>query len=164
MIFLSDLRFGAEARNRLTEAARPGPEGLLAALESFYHALNERDAAVLARVWSDHELAQLNNPLGGTLRGGEAIVDLYRRIFAGRARLDIAFGDFIEYLADDPAVLAGRETGTSTAGDSAPVAVSIRTSRYFRYDTAHAQWLQFHHHGSIDEAVALAAYQKALLA
>ncbi len=163
MITLSDLRFGADARNRIAEAADPGPEGLLAALESFYYALNQRDSAVLASVWSDDDLAQLNNPLGGILRGGEAIVDLYRRIFAGKARLDIEFGDFVEYFGSDHGIVAGRETGTYTVGGSPPVPLSIRTSRYFRYDTECARWLQFHHHGSIDDVGELAAYQRALL-
>ncbi len=163
MIVLSDLRFGADARHRIAEAAEPGPEGLLAALESFYYALNQRDATVLAAVWSDDDLAQLNNPLGGILRGGEAIVDLYRRIFAGQARLDIEFGDFVEYLGSDHAVVAGRETGTYAVDGSPPIPVTIRTSRYFRYDTTRGRWLQFHHHGSIDDAGALAAYQRALL-
>jgi len=133
VITLSELRFGADARDRTAEAAGPGSDGLRAALESFYYALNHRDAAVLARVWSDHDLAQLNNPLGGILRCGEAVVDLYRRIFAGRARLDIEFGDFVEHLGHDHAVVAGRETGTYTVDGMASVAVSIRTSRYFRY-------------------------------
>ncbi len=162
MISLSDLRFGVDARNRLAETADAGPAGQLAALESFYYALNHRDAEVLAMVWSDHDLAQLNNPLGGILRGGGAIVDLYRRIFEGRARLEIEFADFVQYTDDRHAMVAGRESGSYTVHGFAPVEISIRTSRYFRYAPGRGRWLQFHHHGSIDDPVALAAYQAAL--
>jgi ketosteroid isomerase-like protein len=163
MITLSDLRFGAEARNRIAESKSPEPEGFLAALESFYYALAHQDAAVLAEVWSEDDLAQLNNPLGGILRGGEAIVDLYRRIFSSRARLDVEFGDFVQYLGVDHALVAGRESGSYTVDGSEPVELSIRTSRYFRYDSSRGRWLQFHHHGSIDAPQALAAYQAAIL-
>ncbi len=163
MISLSDLRFGADARNRIDASSNAEPEGFVAALESFYYALAHRDAEVLALVWSDDDLAQLNNPLGGILRGGQAIVDLYRRIFSGRARLDIEFGDFVQYLGEDHALVAGRESGTYTMEGSAPVQLSIRTSRYFRYDSDRGRWRQFHHHGSIDVPAALAAYQEAIL-
>jgi hypothetical protein len=36
----------------------------------------------------------------------------------------------------------------------------IRTTRYFRYENG--AWRQFHHHGSIDDAESLAAYQRAV--
>ncbi len=163
MITVSDLRFGADARNRVAESSNAEPEGFLAALESFYYALAHQDAEVLAQVWSDDDLAQLNNPLGGILRGGEAIVDLYRRIFSGRARLDVEFGDFVQYLGEDHALVAGRESGTYSVDGSSPVKLSIRTSRYFRYDADRGRWLQFHHHGSITAPEALAAYQEAIL-
>ncbi len=43
VISLSDLRFEAKARNRLAETSDPGTAGLVAALESVYYALNQRD-------------------------------------------------------------------------------------------------------------------------
>jgi hypothetical protein len=160
---LSDLSFGTDARERLAAATDEGPAGALAALETFYYALNRRDAGVLAQVWSDDPLAQLNNPLGGILRGGAAVVRLYERVFTSGTRLEIRFSDFVQYLDERHALFAGRESGTYTVEGSAPVPVQIRTSRYFRYDPAHGRWLQFHHHGSIDDPEQLAAYQRALL-
>jgi hypothetical protein len=59
-----DATFGPDARNRLDEAGRPGREGALAALESFYYAFNQRDLDAFRRVWTRDPLAQLNNPLG----------------------------------------------------------------------------------------------------
>ena len=163
MITHSPVSFGPQARNRLSEARSPGPDGALAALESFYHALNHQDIGVLGAVWSDHPLAQLNNPLGGMLRGGQQVTDLYRRIFEGPARLEITFGDFVPYADHGHAVFAGRETGTYAVGGGEPRPLAIRTTRYFRYDAEQGRWLQYHHHGSIDDPAALAAYQAAVL-
>lgn len=119
---------------------------------------------MLADVVADHELAQLNNPVGGILRGGHAIVDLYAtKIFHGRVKVAVEFGDFVEYLGDEHALFAGREKGAYVVDDGEPRALSIRTSRYFRYDRGAGRWLQFHHHGSIDDAQVLAEYQRALL-
>ncbi|MFE0022473.1 YybH family protein [Amycolatopsis sp. NPDC059021] len=154
------LSFGPDARERLSEATRPGREGALAALESFYFAFNHRDLDVFRRVWTTHPLAQLNNPLGGVLRGGEAIAALYDKVFTGPARVTVTFGDIVEYTGDDHALFAGRETGEYRVGDAPAVPLAIRTSRYFRYEEG--RWAQVHHHGSIDDAGALAAYQAAI--
>ena len=163
MVSLSELRFGADARERLDDAAQATAAGALAALETFYYALNRRDANVLAQVWAAHPLAQLNNPLGGILRGGTDIVEFYERVFAGRARLEIEFADVVQYLGEQHALFAGRESGTYTLDGSEPTPVQIRTSRYFRYDPSRGRWLQFHQHGSSDDPQALADYRHALL-
>lgn len=155
------LSFGPSARNRLAEARDPGREGALAALESFYYSLNSRDAGALAQVWNDNDLVQLNNPLGGILRGRSAIVELYQRVFDSSAELAVTFGDIVEYLGPNHAVFAGRETGTFTAPDGTRVPLSIRTTRYFGH--LDGRWGQLHHHGSIDDADALRAYQRAVL-
>lgn len=157
MIELSDRRFGPAATDRLADVRDPGESGAWAALETFYYALNHADLDVLGRVWTAHPLAQLNNPVGGVVRGGAAVVELYGRIFAGSLDLQIEFGDIVAYLGEDHAVFAGRESGVY-----GPVGtpLAIRTSRYFRY--VDGNWAQFHHHGSIDDPQALHAYQRAV--
>ncbi|WP_214414708.1 YybH family protein [Sphaerisporangium fuscum] len=160
MIKHSEAQYGPDARDRLAEAADPSVQGAYAALESFYYALNHRDATALREDWSDHPLAQLNNPIGGILRSGDAVADLYDKIFNGPVRVEVTFGDIVEYLGDDHAVFAGRETGAYTGPDGVAVPLRIRTSRYFRYENG--RWRQFHHHGSIDDADALRAYQEAV--
>ena len=155
-----DLSFGPASRNLLAEATDPGQEGALAALESFYYSLNNRDIDALARVWSDNELVQLNNPLGGILRGRDAIVELYQRVFDSPAKLEVTFGDIVEYVGPGHAVFAGRETGHFTAPEGTRVPLSIRTTRYFGH--LGGRWGQLHHHGSIDDADALRAYQRAV--
>jgi limonene-1,2-epoxide hydrolase len=150
--------YGTDARNRLDEATNPGREGAVAALESFYYAFNQRDLAVFRQVWTTDPLAQLNNPLGGILRGGDAITALYERVFHGPARVTVTLGDIVEYSGEGHAVFAGRETGEYRVTE--PVPLSIRTTRFFAYEAG--RWVQVHHHGSIDDAEALAAYQAAL--
>jgi len=153
-------RYGPGSRDRLALAGTPTADGARAALESFYYALNHRDPDVLAQVWSNHPLVQLNNPLGGILRGHDTVCAVYDRIFRGPLRLRITFSDIVEYLHTTHAVFAGRELGAYTTRDGHDVPLEIRTTRYFRYTDDH-RWRQFHHHGSIDDPQALRAYQDA---
>jgi hypothetical protein len=58
-------------------------------------------------------------------------------------------------------VFAGRELGSYVGQGGQRVPLAIRTSRVFTWHPDQGSWLQTHHHGSIDGAEALAAYQKA---
>jgi hypothetical protein len=162
MITLTDYGFGPKSRNQLAAATDPSPSGAVAALESFYCAINQRDIDVMTAVWSHHELAQLNNPVGGILRGGAEAVALYRRIFASETRLEVTFGDAVTYQQPTSVTFAGREVGTYTAPGQAPTPLEIRTSRFFAYDGDAGRWVQLHHHGSIDDPDKLRAYQNAV--
>lgn len=162
MITLTDYGFGPRARNQLAAAADPSPAGAVAALETFYYALNQRDVDAMSAVWSHDELAQLNNPVGGVLRGGAEAVALYGRIFASGTRLEVTFGDAVTYQHPATAVFAGREIGTYSVAGGPATPLEIRTSRFFAYDDTAGRWVQVHHHGSIDESDALRAYQNAL--
>jgi hypothetical protein len=82
-----------------------------AALETFYYALNNRDLNALRANWADSPLAQLNNPVGGILRGADAIVGLYGKIFSGTLSVQVTFTDVISYRGGEHAVFAGREIG-----------------------------------------------------
>lgn len=152
--------YGPQARNRLAAAADPGQAGALAALETFYFALNHADLTVLGEVWSEHPLAQLDNPVGGILRSGAAVVGLYRRIFDGSMDVRVTFTDAVAYRWPAGAVFTGREEG-SYADGGGRVPLHIRTTRCFGWDAARGRWAQLHHHGSIDDPAALAAYQGA---
>ena len=162
MISLRDFQFGPNARNRLADAADPSENGAVSVLESFYYALNQRDIGAMNEVWSHHELAQLDNPVGGILRGGDQAVALYRRIFASDMRLDVMFGDAATYVQPAMAVFAGRETGSYGLSGQPPSPLEIRTTRIFSYDNAAGRWVQLHRHGSIDDPSVLQAYQEAV--
>ena len=160
MISLNDYGFGPRARNRLAAATDTAPAGAVAALETFYYALNQRDVEAMRAVWSQDDLAQLNNPVGGIVRGGAQAVALYERIFDSGVQLEVTFGDAATYEQPSVVVFAGTETGWYALEDQSQTPLRIRTSRVFGFDDRVGRWVQLHHHGSIDDPEALRAYQK----
>ncbi|MDD2719781.1 MAG: nuclear transport factor 2 family protein [Gallionella sp.] len=161
MLSHSSRKYGRTAENRIQHAREYGIGGARALVETFYYAFNQRDMEVFAQVWANHELIQLNNPLGGILRGYETIANLYRGILTGPARVWVELDDIVEFESDTMVVFAGRETGEFTRGDKA-VSLSIRTSRIVQWMGPEAGWKQTHHHGSIDNPQRLEEYQMAV--
>lgn len=153
--------FGKNSQDRLMESSNPGKEGALAAVETFYCAFNNRSPGLLKEIWLNDPLCQLNNPLGGIMRGIGPISALYEKIFNGPARVWVEFYDIVLYLTPDTAIFAGRERGEFKIGETT-VNPAIRTTRVFLYDSAAGRWAQAHHHGSIDDAALLDRYQKAV--
>ncbi len=148
------------ARDRLDEAVRPGVDGAHAALETFYYAFNTRSLDLLRRIWADDPLTQLDNPVGGVVRGTEEIAALYARIVAGPVRVRAELWDIVRYATPTMVVFAGRERG-AYEHDGASEPLDIRTTRIFRYVDGQG-WRQIHHHGSIDDPERLARYQRAV--
>lgn len=161
MISPSSQRYGRDACNRINQALEPGLEGAKALVETFYYAFNHRDFAVFAKIWAEHGLIQLNNPLGGILRGYGPIADLYGRVFTGPASVWVELSDIVEFQGGNMVVFAGRETG-EFARDGACLPLAIRTSRIVQWLGSDIGWKQTHHHGSIDNPELLAAYQAAV--
>jgi ketosteroid isomerase-like protein len=166
-----DYDFGPQSSSAIERSADPGRAGAVAAVETFYFALNHRDLRTLAAVWADDGLVQLNNPIGGILRSKPSVEDLYRRIFASDIGLQVTFTDAVSYAGADTVVFAGRELasyfhvrdcGASEVREE--VAVTIRTTRVFGYSSKAGRWLQLHHHGSIDSPTALQRYRDAVQA
>lgn len=154
-----DQTFGRSARNRLDEASRPGLDGALAALETFYFAFNNGDLDTFRQIWVDDALIRLGNPLGGILEGIEPITALYDGIFNGPARVWVEFHDIVAYPASEAVVFAGRERGEfSKHGTTVPL--DIRTSRVLHRHGD--RWGQVHHHGSITDTRLLDAYRRAV--
>jgi ketosteroid isomerase-like protein len=159
MTELTDYGFGPGARSRVEEAHAPGPDGALAALETFYYALNNKDLETLVAGWADDPLVQLNNPVGGILRGRAAVRELYERVFAGTLNVQVTFGDAATYWLGESVVFAGREVGTYHHPTLGERPLQIRTTRVFRYA---GTWQQIHHHGSIDDPDMLSTYQQSI--
>lgn len=160
MWYHTDQQYGKGAQNRLEEALLPTIDGARATLESFYYSFNRRDLTVLEQVWAQHDLIQLNNPLGGIQRGYLPIRDLYRRIYEGPAQVWVEFYDIMTFYNGTGAVFAGRERGEFTL-NAVTVPLDIRTTRFFGYFDD-LGWRQIHHHGSIDDAQLLQTYQDAV--
>lgn len=94
------------------------------------------------------------------MRGTDRIAELYARVFSGSLNVQVTFHDVIAYVGERHAVFAGRESGSYIAPNGRSVPLEIRTTRYFRHEER--RWRQYHHHGSIDDADALRAYQQAV--
>jgi hypothetical protein len=69
--------FGQNAANLFDQTSNTDITGAFAAIETFYYAFNQGDLETFSKIWLNHELIQLNNPLGGILRGITSISELY---------------------------------------------------------------------------------------
>lgn len=159
MISVVDYDFGPSARNRLNDLGTPGISGAVAALETFYYALNRADLPVLSSVWWSHRLTQLDDPLGGIVRSTTEIVDVYRRSLGLGMDVEVTFTDAATYDLGTAVVFTGRECGAYRRSDGRRVPLDVRASRLFGWDTRRHRWAQLHHHGSIDDPFDLADYQ-----
>jgi ketosteroid isomerase-like protein len=149
---------------RLTEItgreARSGRGEALDALIDFYCAFNARDLDGLAANWEQGDAPSMDNPMGGIRRGWNAISEGYMKLFGGSAIVQVTLHDFTSQGGDDWHLFVGREIGTCTTPDK-KMDVRFRTTRWFT--RRGGPWRQLHHHGSIEEAGMLAAYQKIVL-
>jgi hypothetical protein len=121
--------FNVGAHNKIENVNDQSIMGALACLETFYYSFNSKDIDTFKKVWFHHELVQLNNPLGGTLRGIEPITDLYNTIFTGKASVWVKFTDIAYYTAPEVCVFAGTEIGAFSI-DTETVPLSIRTQEF----------------------------------
>jgi hypothetical protein len=161
MISLSQNSYGRDSANRIDGVREPGIQGARMLMESFYFAFNNKDLDVFGNVWANHEFIQLNNPLGGILRGYESIAALYEQIFTGTASVWVELSDIVEFQTEKMIVFAGRESGEFTKNNRT-IPLSIRTSRVIQWFGSETGWKQVHHHGSIDDPHLLDNYQQAV--
>ena len=139
---------GEEAQGDLTRPTE--------ALTQFYFGFNHRDLGTLADNWSQTEEAAMDNPLGGVMRGWEAIRSVYERIMRGPSQVFVEFYDYTIHETAEMFYAVGRERGF-LRGPQGELRLSIRTTRLFRkYDD---RWKQAHHHGSIEDPELLRRYQ-----
>lgn len=139
--------------------ARVGDGSALDALMDFYRAFNARDLEGLASNWAEGDAPSMDNPIGGIRRGWPAIREGYARLFAGAARVEVAFHDFTSQGDEHWRLFVGREKGVCKTPETT-LALRIRTTRWFM--KVDGVWRQLHHHGSIEEPALLADYQRAI--
>jgi ketosteroid isomerase-like protein len=130
------------------------------ALVQFYHAFNSGDLEEMSRNWEQSEDIAMDNPLGGIKRGWPEIAGVYGAIFNGPAEVYVEYYDYTVHEHGDVFYAVGRERGFFRSGDRR-LDLAIRTSRIFR--KVGNRWRQVHHHGSIEDAKLLAAYQTAVM-
>jgi len=161
MMSCSQRAYGRDSVNRIDGIRESGVEGARLLMESFYFAFNNKNLDVLGKVWANHQLIQLNNPLGGILRGYESIAALYGQVFTGAASVWVELSDIVEFQTEDMIVFAGREAGEFTKNNRT-LPLSIRTSRVVQWFGSDIGWKQVHHHSSIDDSRLLDEYQQAV--
>jgi ketosteroid isomerase-like protein len=129
------------------------------ALAQFHAAFNGRDLDLMAQNWAQDGFVAMDNPVGGIKRGWPQIRAVYQGIFRSPARVEVEFHDYTLRVVGDLFYAVGRERGALEA-PGVRLDLRIRTSRLFqRMD---GRWRQVHHHGSMDDARLLDAYQKAV--
>jgi hypothetical protein len=160
-ISLLKYEFGRLAENKIREAHDRSTDGAIACLETFYYSFNNKDIDTFRNVWFMDSLIQLNDPLGGTLRGITAIEGLYSKIFEGPLKVWVKFSDIICYRSGDMAVFTGTETGEFINGHEL-IPLKFITTRVFTYANDDERWCQLHHHGSIDDPCLLKNYRNAV--
>ena len=151
--------FGRDAENLVGTINLKNYQGAVSALETFYYSFNNKDMEIFKKIWVQNDLIQLNNPLGGIVRGITTISDLYSKIFTSKADVWVEFSDIVSYQLNECVVFAGREKG-SFSNEKDTVELAIRTTRIFAY--IDGNWGQIHHHGSIDDPELLRKYQAAV--
>jgi|SRR5471030_991578 len=130
------------------------------ALALFYAALNDRDMDAMQRCWGASSGASMDNPLGGIKRGWAEIGPVYARLFSGANDYHFEFFDYSVHDLGRAFLVVGRERGWLER-DGQRMTLAIRTSRFF--SNTQGTWQQLHHHGSIEDASLLQAYQDAVL-
>ena len=98
----------------------------------------------------------MDNPLGGIKRGWPAIRSVYERLFRFDGSYHFEFYDYTMHSVGELFYVVGRERGY-LAKNGTSLEMKIRTTRVFRLEND--RWRQTHHHGSIEDAQLLAAYQ-----
>ncbi len=126
------------------------------ALVEFYAAFNGQDLEAMERNWANSDEVVMDNPIGGILRGWEAIRAVYARIFAG-GRVTVEFYDYTLHEDVHLFYAVGRERGTLHT-EAGVLDLAIRTTRIFRW--IDGQWYQVHHHGSFEDPALMARYQE----
>ncbi|MBI4666238.1 MAG: nuclear transport factor 2 family protein [Nitrospinae bacterium] len=153
--------FGPASANRMDETSATGMQGAVAALETFYYAFNNRSVEILCAIWAKDPLAQLNNPVGGVMRGMDEISSVYNHLAGGKVSVWVELYDIVVMDGGGMVTFMGRERGEAQ-WDGALLPLAIRTTRLFAWDEPEGAWRQFHHHGSMDEPGPLAKYQMAV--
>lgn len=114
---------------------------MLAANQAFYEAHEERDLVAMTALWEHRDRVVCVHPGWPLLRGWEAVIESWRRIFSGPGR-----NQFI--VTNDVVVVAGEVawvTLDENLMDRAATGTIAATNVFVRNDDG---WLLTVHHGS----------------
>ena len=106
-----DTTYGHAARDRIDEAATPGLPGALAALETFYHAFNNRGPRGVLPGLGSPRPHPPQQPPRRDHRGHRTDQRPLRRDLQRSGRRRVEFHDIVIYDMGDAVVFVGRERG-----------------------------------------------------
>jgi ketosteroid isomerase-like protein len=140
-------------RNLLADTSIPGIEGASAALETFYYAFNTRSVDLLRKIWADDDLAQLETPIAGHLRGIASIAAIYDSMASSMPKIETVLDDIVMYFTPGLAVFTQRERATSTQNskqNAPPEELTGRSICIFRFMTGQGGWRLIYHQIFLD--------------
>lgn len=71
---------------------------------------------MLKHISYPNENIQLNNPVGGIIRGVSSITNVYKKIFSGDVNVQVEFTNVVAYASENMIVFAGEEIGSYLNG------------------------------------------------
>ena len=113
--------------------------------EAFYRAFESLDLGKMEKVWAKDNAIQCIHPGWGALRGWEAVMASWQRIFRNTEEIRFVLTEARIQLRDSLAWVTVYENISSRAGEESASAIVLATNIY---EKRPAGWLMIHHHGS----------------
>lgn len=118
---------------------------IAAANEAFYRAFESLDLGKMEKVWANDNDIQCIHPGWGALRGWEAVMASWQRIFRNTEEIRFVLTEARIRVRDSLAWVTAYENITSRIGEESVSAIVLATNIY---EKRPAGWLMIHHHGS----------------
>lgn len=113
--------------------------------EAFYRAFESLDLREMEKVWAKESHIQCIHPGWGVLRGWEAVMASWQRIFRNTREIHFVLTDARVQVWNSLAWVTVYENITSRVGEEVASAIVLATNIYEKRPEG---WLMIHHHGS----------------
>ena len=113
--------------------------------EDFYNAFESLDAQKMEKMWLKENYVQCFHPGWGLLRGWEAVMASWRRIFENTEEMHFILTEVQVEVRGSLAWVTLYENLTSREGNELSTGSVLATNIFERRD---AEWFMIHHHGS----------------
>lgn len=113
--------------------------------ESFYRAFEKLDIQSMEKIWLRENYIQCFHPGWGVLRGWEAVMESWRRIFENTDEMRFRLTEVRIEIRDSLAWVTLYENLTTRLGKDVGTGVVLTTNIFERRPEG---WFMIHHHGS----------------
>jgi len=113
--------------------------------EDFYNAFESLDAQKMEKMWLKENYVQCFHPGWGLLRGWEAVMASWRRIFENTEEMHFILTEVQVEVRGSLAWVTLYENLTSREGNELSTGFVLATNIFERRDD---EWFMIHHHGS----------------